>query len=251
MKTITMYEAARIDKNELYNLYDTPQNGLDDAEAKKRLEQFGKNTTRIDKKEPFWLKVLKVFSSPFTLVLLGLGVISFMTEYVFADVGDKDATSAIIIFLLVFASGTMTLIQNNRSDKAAKKLQSIVEISAAVKRDGTFSEIPTSTIVPGDLVALRAGDMIPADMRLISSKDLFISQTSLTGESYPVEKKADAVVKEGDAPISFGNICYTGSEVVSGSAIGIVVSTGLNTICLLYTSPSPRDAHESRMPSSA
>lgn len=230
MKTITMYEAARVDKNELYNLYDTPQNGLDDAEAKKRLEQFGKNTTRIDKKEPFWLKVLKVFSSPFTLVLLGLGVISFMTEYVFADVGDKDATSAIIIFLLVLASGTMTLIQNDRSDKAAKKLQSIVEISAAVKRDGTFSEIPTSTIVPGDLVALRAGDMIPADMRLISSKDLFISQTSLTGESYPVEKKADAVVKEGDAPVSFGNICYTGSEVVSGSAIGIVVSTGLNTM---------------------
>ena len=122
--------------------------------------------------------------------MIALGIISFITEYVLAAPGDKDLFGVAIIFTMVIVSGTMTLIQSVRSNQAAEKLKSLVKVTAAVKRNGKYTEIPMEEIVCGDLVRLSAGDMIPADMRLLSAKDLFISQAALTGESYPVEKHA-------------------------------------------------------------
>ena len=134
-------------------------------------------------KTPFIIEILKAYITPFTLVLIALGIISFITEYVLAAPGDKDLFGVAIIFTMVIVSGTMTLIQSVRSNQAAEKLKSLVKVTAAVKRNGEYTEIPMEEIVCGDLVRLSAGDMIPADMRLLSAKDLFISQAALTGKA--------------------------------------------------------------------
>ena len=124
----------------------------------------------------------------------------------------------------------MTLIQTIRSNRSVEQLESMVEVTSAVKRDGKYTEIRTEDIVIGDLVRLKAGDMIPADIRLIQTKDLFISQTSLTGESYPVEKRAQTEITEVTNETGYETLAFTGSEVISGSAEGIVIKTGNDTL---------------------
>ncbi|RDC48317.1 magnesium-translocating P-type ATPase, partial [Acinetobacter sp. RIT592] len=156
--------------------------------------------------------------------------ISFITEYLLAAPADKDLFGVIIIFAMVLVSGTMTLIQSVRSNQAAEKLKSLVKVTAAVKRDGEYKEIPMEEIVCGDQVRLSAGDMIPADMRLLSAKDLFISQAALTGESYPVEKHATVCSGRTQSETSYENIAFMGSNVISGSAEGIIISVGNDTM---------------------
>lgn len=181
-------------------------------------------------KTPFIIEILKAYITPFTLVLIALGIISFITEYVLAAPGDKDLFGVAIIFTMVIVSGTMTLIQSVRSNQAAEKLKSLVKVTAAVKRNGEYTEIPMEEIVCGDLVRLSAGDMIPADMRLLSAKDLFISQAALTGESYPAEKHAKVCEDDQQSETSYENLVFMGSNVISGSAEGIIVSVGNDTL---------------------
>lgn len=154
-------------------------------------------------------------------MLFGLAFISFLTDYVFVPAGEREILSALIIVVLVLLSGTMTFIQTVRSNRSVEQLESMVEVTSAVKREGEFREIRTEDIVIGDIVRLKAGDMIPADIRLTQTKDLFISQTSLTGESYPVEKRAQAEVTDETSETDYETLAFTGSEVVSGSATGL------------------------------
>src|SRR5699024_297432 len=126
---------------------------------------------------------------PFTLVLFGLAFISFLTDYVFVPAPEQDVLGPIIIVVLVLLSGTMTLIQTIRSNRSVEQLESMVEVTSAVKRDDEYSEIRTEDIVIGDLLHRKAGDMIPADMRLIQTQDLFLAQPSVTGESDPGERR--------------------------------------------------------------
>ncbi|WP_289779827.1 magnesium-translocating P-type ATPase [Treponema phagedenis] len=230
MKELSYFDLAKETLEDLFAIFKSSKVGLSTESADERLEVYGENTTEKQKDDSLLKLIIKSFLTPFTLVLIVLSVISFITEYVLAPVGEKDALSALIILFLVILSGTVSLIQDKKSSDAAKKLESIVEVTSDVCRDGKFSEIPTEFLVPGDVVRLAAGDMIPADMRLIQSKDLFVSQTSLTGESYPVEKRALATVEKIDQETSYETLCFTGSEVVSGSAIGLVVRTGMNTL---------------------
>ena len=189
--TQKMYAAfAGKTKQELLNFFHSTDQGMKDEQIEESREKYGENSISYGKKTPFIVEALKAYITPFTLVLIALGVISFITEYVLAAPGDKDLFGVIIIFTMVIVSGTMTLVQSVRSNQAAEKLKSLVKVTAAVKRNGDYTEIPMEEIVCGDLVRLSAGDMIPADMRLLSAKDLFISQAALTGESYPVEKQA-------------------------------------------------------------
>ncbi|EOS7846772.1 magnesium-translocating P-type ATPase [Enterococcus hirae] len=229
--TQKMYAAfAGKTKQELLNFFHSTDQGMKDEQIEESREKYGENSISYGKKTPFIVEALKAYITPFTLVLIALGVISFITEYVLAAPGDKDLFGVIIIFTMVIVSGTMTLVQSVRSNQAAEKLKSLVKVTAAVKRNGDYTEIPMEEIICGDLVRLSAGDMIPADMRLLSAKDLFISQAALTGESYPVEKQAIVYDDETLSETSYENLAFMGSNVISGSAEGIIVSVGNETL---------------------
>lgn len=169
---------SEMNKQELFAFFHSTNQGMNEAKIEESREKYGENSISYGKKSPFFLEVLKAYVTPFTLVLIALGVISFITEYLLPVPKDKDLFGVIIIFSMVLVSGTMTLVQSVRSNQAAEKLKSLVKVTAAVKRNGSYIEIPMEEIVCGDLVRLSAGDMIPADMRLLSTKDLFISQAA-------------------------------------------------------------------------
>lgn len=233
MKRLTefnYFDLASYDINRLFEAFNTTANGLDDEQAAVVRQEYGTNEIDYGEEKPVWRMALESYITPFTSILIVLAFISLFTEYILVPAGEGDLASFLIIIVLVFISGTMTFIQTVRSNEAAEALDTMVEVTSAVKRNNEFNEIPTEEIVLGDIVRLSAGDMIPADMRLIKTKDLFVSQTSLTGESYPVEKHADVKVSNPDSETSYETIAFTGSEVVSGSAEGVVVRTGNDTL---------------------
>lgn len=224
------FELASKPLKEIWKLFDANEKGHSTKKAEQIREEFGDNEIDYGTEKSMWRLIVEAYFTPFTLVLFGLALVSFLTDYVFAPAGEKDILSALIIVVLVLLSGTMTFIQTIRSNQSVEQLESMVEVTSAVKREGEFKEIRTEDIVIGDIVRLKAGDMIPADIRLTQTKDLFISQTSLTGESYPVEKRAQAEVTDVTSETDYETLAFTGSEVVSGSATGIVVRTGNNTL---------------------
>lgn len=231
MKYTVNYTAFAQNKIEtLLETFQTNDQGLSAEQVLRARTAYGENKLSTTRKTPFLIEMFKAYITPFTLVLIALGVISFVTDYLLASPAERDLFGVVIIFAMVFVSGTMTMIQAVRSTQAAEKLKSLVKVTATVKRGGKFGEIPTEELVCGDVVKLAAGDMIPADLRLISTKDLFVSQAALTGESYPVEKNAQAVPNEAAAETSYHNLAFTGSNVISGSAEGIVIATGNQTL---------------------
>ena len=149
-----------------------------------------------------------------------LAVISYFTG---------DSRGGVIIGVIVLLSVLLRFFQENRADAAAAKLKAMINITATVVRGGQQREIPLDHLVPGDVVALAAGDMVPADVRVMAAKDLFISQASLTGESFPVEKFDAVETRAGAAPLELSNICFMGTNVESGSATAAVVTTGRST----------------------
>lgn len=221
---------ARKTVKNIFETFNTSTLGLSAEEVLEAREAFGENKLPLKKATPFIIEVLKAFIIPFTLVLIGLGFISLVTEGILPEAGEKDFFGSGIILVMVLVSGTMTLVQSVRSNKAAEKLKSLVKVTATVRRENRYNEIPMEKIVCGDLVKLSAGDMIPADIRLITTKDLFISQSALTGESYPVEKSAGEITGNKDSETSYDNLVFMGSNVISGSAEGVVIATGANTL---------------------
>lgn len=216
--------------NNIFETFQSSNRGLSFEQAEDQRAKYGDNKIAYGKKMPLFIEALKAYITPFTLVLIGLGITSFVTDVVIASPEERDFFGSGIIFAMVLISGTMTLIQSVRSNQAAEKLKSLVKVTATVKRENQYVEIPMSEIVCGDIVKLAAGDMIPADMRLVNTKDLFISQSALTGESYPVEKRAEALITKRNTETSYENMVYMGSNVVSGSAKGIVIATGNQTL---------------------
>lgn len=214
----------------IFTLFKSSTKGLSNQQAVLSREEHGENVISQGNKTPFIIEVLKSYFTPFTIVLLVLAIISFITDYVIASPEEKDLIGVIIILAMVFISGTMTLIQSVKSNQAAEKLNNMVKVTAAVVRKHKEEELPIEEIVCGDIIKLSAGDMIPADIRLIRTKDLFVSQSAMTGESYPVEKKASYELTEHSSVTDYENIVFMGSNVISGSAEGIVVSVGDKTL---------------------
>lgn len=194
--------------------------GLSAKAAKLRLAKHGLNKIACEKHRSEVWRLLSIFANPLVLLLSVLGVISFFT-------GDKRAT--IMIFAMVIVGVVLRFVQEMRADHAAEKLKAMVRSNATVVRDGKEQEVALKMLVPGDIIKLAAGDMIPADVRIISAKDLFLNQAALNGEALPVEKKSVAVTTKINDPLEFTNICFLGSSVVSGSASAIVINTGGNT----------------------
>lgn len=193
--------------------------GLRKEVALDRLRQYGLNTIDITRKIHPLLQFLVLFLSPLPLLLISLSMISLVTGGV---------AGALVIIAMVFLSTGLAFLQEYKSNKAAEKLRQLVSIKVTVLRDNVEQDIPLSELVPGDLIKLSAGDLIPADLRLLTTNDLFINQSSLTGEAMPVEK----VGSSGDAKSVFElpNICFMGSHVVSGLGLGVVVHTASQTM---------------------
>jgi Mg2+-importing ATPase len=204
----------------LLEKFKTSSKGLHEQEAVRRLEEYGYNEPAKKKKRTIIFQILSKFINPLVIVLLIIAGFSLFF-------GEK--ISAILIIIMAFISVFLSFIQEHRAGKEAEKLSEMVRITATVYRNGKPKEVNIREIVPGDIVDLFAGDMIPADLRIISCKDLFINQASLTGESFPVEKTSEAVVSSKHSPVESTNIAFMGSSVVSGTGLGVVVKTGLST----------------------
>jgi len=217
---------ARMSEEDIYSALDTGQNGINEVEVDDRLEYYGHNEIDYGKNQPWYVKLLLSFANPFCLVLLLVAGVSFFTEVLLTE--NKSWATVIIILALVGISGIMQFIQESKSDNAAEKLKEMVSSVATVIRNGVVKDIPMKDIVPGDIVKLSSGDMMPADLRVLSAKDLFVGQASLTGESDPIEKYPKLLNDSGNA-LDASNICYMGTNVVSGSALAVAIGTGNNT----------------------
>lgn len=225
----------------------THLNGLTEEDARERLELYGVNQVAHEKAPPAFLQLLAAFNNPFIFVLIILASISFFTDYwlPLQEGGETDLIGVSIIVTMVLISGLLRFWQEYRTNKAAEALKSMVRTTATVLRRGhygakpTQQEIPINQLVPGDIILLSAGDMIPADLRLINSRDLFVSQAILTGEAIPVEKydamgcvsskSVDAGAGSEGELLELSNICLMGTNVASGTAMGVVVATGGHT----------------------
>jgi len=196
-------------KEVLFEKFQTCPTGLSEQEAQKRLEEYGSNEAAKKQKRTLVLQFILKFFHPLVVLLVVIAGVTFWTG---------DPVSGSIIGLMAVMSVVLGFYQEYRAGKEADRLSEMVRATATVYRNGKSKEIPIKQIVPGDIIDLFAGDMIPADLRIIQAKDLFINQAALTGESMPVEK----------TPAS-NSIAFMGSSVVSGTALGIVIKTGLAT----------------------
>jgi Mg2+-importing ATPase len=201
-------------------LMKTREEGLNDSEVETFREEWGTNDLGQKKKHGFVMEILIRCKNPLVIQLLVIAAISLATG---------DAASASIVGAMVVISVGLSYYQESKSGKAVEKLNALVQTNCHVIREGKETEIPMSEIVPGDIVVLQAGSIIPADLRLISAKDFFVSQSSLTGESMPVEKHAETPAEPSAAVIEMPNAVFQGSNVVSGAAKAVVVNTGLRT----------------------
>lgn len=234
---------ADLDLRNVYRVLATSEQGLTEQQAELARQKHGKNVVAHEPPPPWYRMFWRYVKNPFVLVLLTIGTVSFLT-------GDLRATT--VVSAMVALSLLIQFVQESRSSQAAERLKALVRNTATVTRqydqalaDGTVRraserrEVPFEELVPGDIVHLSAGDMIPADIRLLSSKDLFISQAVLTGESMPVEKY-DQLMTRLDAPrptkdettaslLNHSNLCFMGTTVVSGTGTAVVATTGSRT----------------------
>lgn len=217
---------SQMDKGELLNHFGNTENGFKTEEAEQRLEEVGLNEIETEGKITPWHLVQSAFLNPFILLLLVIIIITIFTDVIFAQTNDY--STIIILSLIIIISGIMHFIQDYRSQKSLQALQKMIINTTAVKRDGKFKEIPLTEVVPGDLLKLVAGDMLPADARLLTGKDLFVSQSSFTGEAEPIEKFPQLETKT-TAVFSLSNLCFMGTNVISGTATAIALKTGSNT----------------------
>ena len=194
--------------------------GLEEREAEARLAQYGFNEIASEKRQTLWMRLLNMVKNPLVILLSVLGLISLLT-------GDLRAT--IVIFTMVVLGIVLRFFQEMRADTAAEQLKAMVSTTATVLRSGQKKEISLKDLAPGDLVYLSAGDMVPADARVLVSKDLFVNQSALTGESIPIEKRENSPATDVKNALELTNICFLGSSVESGTGTAVVVHTGKDT----------------------
>lgn len=201
----------------LFIRFNTSIAGLSDEIAEEKIEEFGLNEPAKKKKRNILLQILLKFANPLVVVLLIIATSSLFLN---------NKIGAYLVYLMAFASVILTFIQEYKANREAEKLIEMVSSTATVSRNNEIKEIKIKELVPGDIVHLSAGDMIPADLRIISCKDLFINQASLTGESIPVEKFADTFDSKENSITDLSNILFMGTSVVTGIAIALVLETG-------------------------
>lgn len=226
--------AAAAGRDELFAELGSREEGLAADQVERAREFYGTNAMAQAAKRPMPLRFLAAFADPFTYILVFIAAVSVLTDWVFASGGDRDLSTPLIIGAMVLVSGVLRFVQDEKSTVAAEALAEMVESCAEVERDGDGgNETPIDEIVVGDVVHLSSGDVVPADLRIFAARDLFVSQASLTGESEPVEKRAElgaAAQAEASSLTDLEDIAFMGSTVISGNARGVVVATGARTM---------------------
>ncbi len=213
----------------------TNVNGLSEKDVVTSRNTNGSNKVTHEKKKTLGKRLAEAFINPFTAILFVLSVVSIFTDIVVPIIQNEpdevDPLTVIIILTMVLISGCLRFVQESRSGNAAEKLLEMITTTCTVDRkEEKNCEIPLEDVVVGDIVHLSAGDMVPADIRIIEAKDLFISQSALTGESDPIEKLPDAYKGKCDSTTEYNNIGFMGSNVISGSARAVVVAVGDDTV---------------------
>ena len=213
-------DAAGKDGDALLQSLHTTAEGLTQAEAEQRARTWGPNEVAQERRRGWFLRLLIIIRNPLVILLSALSAISYVTG---------DVRAGTVMACMVLLSVTLRFVQEARADAAAAKLKAMIHVTATVIRDGKAREIPLRDLVPGDVIKLSAGDMIPGDVRVISAKDLFVSQGTLTGESFPIEKFHDSEPAASQSPTELKNICFMGTSVQSGTAAAVIVVTGART----------------------
>jgi Mg2+-importing ATPase len=211
---------SSLTKEEIFSNLETDDFGLNDKKVKIRLHVYGKNELEYKKKKKWYETLLHILINPLIILFFFIIVVSLFTQ---------DYKTSFIISLMVFISLIIRFIQETKAYNEAEKLMSLVKTTATVIRNGKKKEVDLINICPGDIVYLSAGDLIPADLRIIESKDLYVNQSFLTGESLPVEKNHFPETNTNIHPSNLKDICLMGTNVESGYAIGVVIHTGKNT----------------------
>ena len=212
--------------------YKTSALGLVDDQVEENRDAYGENVITKGQEDSMIKKIYESIINPFTVILLVIALVSFITNVWLAKPGEQDPTTSIIIVTLVLISGGIRFIQELRSDKAASNLSRMIVNTATVLRDGSEQEIPIDEIVVGDVIKLSAGDMIPADVVLIDSRDFFVQQSGLTGESDAVEKicLSKAESQNLDSLLASESLAFMGTNVISGRATALVLVVGDETM---------------------
>lgn len=222
-----------LDAAEVMDLLGTGEHGLTEQQAHRIRLVHGANIIAPEHHDPLSARLSRAFLTPFTLILLALAAISLYTNVYLAAPGEADPSTAIIIGVMVLISGGISFWQDTRGAAAADALKGLVSITCrCVREDTGAAEIPLADVVPGDLIELAAGDIIPADLRIVSAKNLFLTQAALTGESDPVEKTPAAIEDPVERALLIDdceNFAFAGTTVQSGSGTGVVVTTGART----------------------
>ena len=212
---------AAADHGDLFAELKTAENGLTEAEAQRRLNEYGPNAVGDEQRFPRLKLFIKACLNPLVILLSALATITFATAQ-----SRSDNAGGVLMLIMVVLGVSLRFFQEARADAAAAKLKAMIHVTATVIRDGNEREIPLAELVPGDVVRLAAGDMIPADIRLLGCRDLFLTQASLTGEPFPVEKFEAPDDVAGKTPLELRNVCFLGTSVESGSASAVIVETG-------------------------
>ncbi|MBQ9005938.1 MAG: HAD-IC family P-type ATPase, partial [Atopobiaceae bacterium] len=220
---------AATDIDGVYDELKTRRSGLSAEEVEASREAHGANRMAETQRTPAVLRFLQTFGDPFVLILLALGVVSLMTDVVFAEPGAKDAATPVLIALMALVSVILRFVQETRGADAAAALAESIETTCCVERQGVGRiEIPLDEVVVGDIVHLAAGDIVPADLRIIAARDLFVGQSALTGESEAIEKTpapTDGMVP----PLEATNLAFLGTTVISGTGVGVAARVGEET----------------------
>jgi len=222
--------AAKHTQEEIFSQFESSEEGLSIEGIESAREKYGKNAVSTEEKDSLFKRAFDAFINPFTVVLFVIAAVSACTDILFVQPGEQNYVTVVIIAAMVLISGMLRFVQETRSGNVAAKLMKMIHTTTCVERmNWGKGEIPLEEVVVGDIVYLSAGDMVPADIRILSAKDLFISQSALTGESEPVEKQANLVATDG-AMAEISNIAFMGSNIISGSGKGMVVAVGDDTM---------------------
>src|SRR6202162_2531956 len=213
-------ELATISVEALFQRLGTAEACLSEEEAEKRLDQFGPNEVAAEKEHTWVHRLFTASRNPLVILLTVLAAVSYATG---------DFRAGTVMLLMVILGLSLRFVQESRADAAAAKLKAMISVTATVVRGGKAKEIPISQLVPGDIVQLSAGDMIPADVRLLYAKDLFIIQATLTGESLPVDKIEAPDMRQGVVLLERHNVCFLRTSVESGTAKAVLIAPGVKT----------------------
>ena len=216
---------SKLSIEQLFTKFKTTSEGISLVDVEERIDEYGKNTIELKNENTIWHKLKEAFINPFNIVLMVVAIVTLFTDVVLSP--KKDYATFILILGTILISAIISLKEQTKSDNAARKLKKMISNKMDVIRDGLDITIDIEEIVPGDIVKLSSGDMIPGDVRFIEAKDLFIDQASLTGESNPVEKFS--TLKEYENITDISNIGFMGTNIVSGRSLALVLTTGNNT----------------------